>query len=686
MIRIGVDVGGTFTDVTALDTKTGAFHIHKLPSTPHDQSEAVADGVNRVLPPGEHTAGRVSYLGHGTTVATNALLELKGARTALIATAGVPDILEIARQKRPDLYELFAEKPPALVPRDRVIQVRERMGADGHPVRPLQDAEIDRVLEQLAAQDVEAVAVCLLHSYLNPEHERRLEAAVRARRPELYVSRSSAIAPEFREYERFSTTTINSFIGPAMSSYIRRLDERVTGAGLPVGPQVIQSNGGLASPETVASHPVSTLLSGPSAGVVGASHLAGIAGFDNLITFDMGGTSTDVCLIRGGRPLPTSERELGGYPIRVPSVDVHTIGAGGGSIAAVDAAGGLRVGPQSAGASPGPAAYGRGGTDPTTTDANVVRGRQNPSMALGGAMSIDAPAAERAIGTTAEALGVSMLDAARGVTRLANSHMARAVRKVSVEKGEDPRDYVLMAYGGAGPLHAVEVAAEVGMPYVLVPPNPGTLCALGLLVSDVGSEFTRSFMRRAEPEILTELNGAIRELNTMALEWLQAEARDADEHSVSILADARYPRQNFELRIDLPATGVDETSLAETVADFHRQHEKSYGFAHPGSAVQMVNLRAVAHGRVAKPRLPTMDTGDAPPPGEAVMDHRPVDFGEERGRLPSVVLDREKLRAGNVIPGPAVIEQLDSTTVVPPQAVATVDSIGNLVIKVGDDD
>jgi len=682
MIRIGVDVGGTFTDVTALDTSTGSFHVFKLPSTGHDQSIAVTDGITSVLSAAGGSADDVTYLGHGTTVATNALLELKGARTALLVTGGVPDVLEIARQRRPHLYDLFADKPRVLVPRELTFGVTERLAADGQVVVELTDEEIDRVARKLGESGAQSVAVCFLHSYRDAGHEVRVAEALARQLPDVFVSRSSRVAPEFREYERFSTAVINSFIGPTVSRYIRRLSERVQDAGIPVGPRVIQSNGGLASTETVAERPVTTLLSGPSAGVVGASFLAALAGVSDLITFDMGGTSTDVCLIRGGEPAAANERGLGGYPIRVPSVDVHTIGAGGGSIASVDDAGGLRVGPESAGARPGPAAYGHGGTQPTTTDANVVRSRQNPASALGGSMPIDSDAARRAVDTVANGLGTSTMEAARGIGRLANSHMARAVRQVSVEAGEDPRDYVLMAYGGAGPLHAAEVAAEVGMTRILVPPHPGTLCALGLLVSDVRSEFTRSFLRKADASTIPALNDAIATLVDEGREWLAAEARIADRHDVTVLADARYPRQNFELRIPLPAEGFDDATLASLVADFHARHEKAYGFSHPESPVQLVNLRAVAHGTVPKPEMPRIEQGTADVDAAALIDTRHVDFGVEYGTVPTPVLQRDLLKARNTFAGPAIVEQLDSTTVVPPGWRATVDDFGNLLIEV----
>ncbi len=626
----------------------------------------------------------VGYLGHGTTIATNALLELKGARTGLLVTRGVRDVLEIARQRRPHLYDLFADKPATLVPRSRIHEITERVDARGQVLVPLVAGDVAAALDRLRADGVTAVAVCFLHSYRNADHERAVEEQIRRLAPDLYISRSSAVAPEFREYERFSTAVINSFVGPVMSGYIGRLADRIERAGVPADVKVIQSNGGLASPRAVAERPVTTLMSGPSAGVIGAVHVAGLAGITDLITFDMGGTSTDVCLISGGAATVAGERGVGGYPVRVPSVDVHTVGAGGGSIASIDGAGALRVGPESAGAQPGPAAYGRGGTDPTTTDANVVRGRQNPAAPLGGTLLLDGPAAEAAIDRLARHLGGDPLTAARGVTRLANSHMARAVRKVSVDNGEDPRAFVLMAYGGAGPLHAVEVAAEVGMRRVLVPAHPGTLCALGLLVSDIRTEFTRSFLNEASPGALGEINAHLAELAAQATAWLDREAADAERRAITVSADARYPRQNFELRLALPGPELDAAALEALVASFHQQHEKSYGFRHPQSAVQLVNLRVTALGEVAKADLPQLPAGTAGLPADAVTGHRPVDFGA--GPVRTAVVDRSRLLAGNTLSGPTVIEQLDATTVLPPGSSAVVDPFGNLLIEVGDDD
>ncbi|MGW8374735.1 hydantoinase/oxoprolinase family protein [Streptomyces sp. ODS28] len=682
MIRIGVDVGGTFTDVTALHTRTGRLAVFKLPSTAGDQSAGVAAGIEGVLAEAGGEPAQVSYLGHGTTVATNAMLERRGARSACVTTGGVPDVLEIARQRRPDLYDLFARKSPPLVPRSRTFEIAERVGADGAVLAEPSAEEIAELAGRLAAEGVGAVAVCLLHSYLSPEHERRVEEMLRERLPDAYVCRSSVVAPEFREYERFSTTVANAFIGPPVSGYVNRLVERVRAAGVPVGPKVIQSNGGLVSAEAVAERPVTTLLSGPSAGVIGAVRVAGLAGASDLITFDMGGTSTDVCLVRGGNALLTGERRVGDTPIRTPSLDIQTIGAGGGSIAAADPGGALAVGPRSAGSEPGPAAYGRGGTEPTVTDANVVRGRLNPREILGGRLAVDAPAARAALERVGTPLGLDLARTARGIGEVANAHMARAVRAVSVEAGEDPRRYTLVAFGGAGPLHAVEVADEVGITAVLVPPNPGTLCALGLLATDIRTDFVRSCLVPAAPGSLGRIGERLEQMLDEARGWLSREAPEDASPTLEIKADLRYARQNFELTVPLPGPGrsLDEAGLAQLLADFHVAHEKAYGFAHREAPVQLVNLRVSAISEIAPIELPTLARGGPEPEREATVEHRKVDFAAT-GPVRAPVLDRARLLAGNRIHGPAVIEQLDTTTVVPPGWTATVDTHGNLMIE-----
>lgn len=680
-MRIGVDVGGTFTDVTAIDDD-GAFHIAKLPSTPQDQSLALRDGVDRVLTDTATPAGAVRYLGHGTTVATNTLLELDGSSAALIVTEGFRDLLEIARQKRPSLYDLTGRKPRILVPRALTFEVAERVGAGGKVLRELTGDEVARVVEQVRAAGVDAVAICLLHSYRDDRHERALADAIAAALPGIYVSRSSEVAPEFREFERMSTTVINAFVGPRMRRYVTHLADRTAALGIPVAPRIIQSNGGLVSPDSVSRRPVTTLLSGPSAGVAGAAWIADLAGHRDVITFDMGGTSTDVCLVRGGRAVTTAERSIEGYVVRVPSASVHTVGAGGGSIADVDDAGALQVGPRSAGARPGPAAYGHGGDRATVTDANIVLGRQNPREGLGAGMPIDAGAAHAVVGRVGERLGFDVTGAATGVVRLANSHMARAVRAVSVEIGEDPRDYALVAYGGAGPLHAVEVAREVGVGTVLVPPHPGTLCALGLLVSDVRSTFVQSVLAPLTEDALAEVNAALDRLAQQAREWFELERVDPDDRRTVYTLALRYGRQNFELDVDLPPGRLDATVLPGVAADFHATHERTYGFHHADAGIRVVNATVTASRRTAPPTPDTLPTGDGDP-ARALRETRAVVFGDRSTDTP--VYDRSRLMHGDRLDGPAVVEQMDSTVVLAPGSGATVDTFGVLHVEVGTD-
>ncbi|WP_329246919.1 hydantoinase/oxoprolinase family protein [Actinoallomurus sp. NBC_01490] len=680
MIRIGVDVGGTFTDITALDTGTGARDVYKLPSTPGDQSEAVAEGIDRLVTAMDATAASIGYLGHGTTVATNALLERAGARTALITTRGFRDVLEIARQRRPALYDLFVTKPAPLTRRAWCFEVDERLSAAGKVLVELDTARLDPIIARLRELEIQAVAVCLLHSYRDPVHEIQIRDHLRRHWPEGYVSISSEITPEFREYERFTTTTMNSYVGPPMARYLDRLGRRVAELGSPVAPLVIQSNGGLASLAATRDRPVGTLLSGPSAGVVAARHLGERIGRTNLITFDMGGTSTDVCLIGEGTAMVSPQRDVDGYPVRSPSLDIHTIGAGGGSIAAVDPGGALTVGPRSAGARPGPACYGHGGDRPTVTDAHAVLGRLSPEGILGGAMRLDVAAAEAVVDGLAGELGMDRERTALGILRLVEAGMARAIRHVSVATGVDPRDHVLVAFGGAGPLHAAGIAAELGIGTVLVPPNPGTLCALGLLVTDLRTDLVGSVYQVADTEALPELNGTLRRLSAQARSWLAAEHIDPADRELTAVASMRYRRQNYELDVPLPARDLTTGDLTELVERFHALHTEAYGFAHEGAPVQIVGVRVSAVGRIPRHEPPPLPSGGPTPPPSAVAARRPVVF--EAGTEDATIYRRDALLAGNRIAGPAIVEQLDTTTVLPPGTTGRIDEHGNLLIEV----
>ncbi|MGB3554536.1 MAG: hydantoinase/oxoprolinase family protein, partial [Jannaschia sp.] len=485
--RVGVDSGGTFTDVCAFDEATGRIAVWKVPSTPDDPSRGIAEGVEQGMREAtgaaRDPAAAIAYLGHGTTVATNALITHRGARVGLITTDGFRDLLEIGRQKRPDLYDLFADKPRTLVPRALRFEVPERLLRDGTVERALDEAAVRRAACALREAGVEAVAICFLYAFVDPVHERAAARIVAEEMPDAFICASHAIAPEFREFERLSTATVNAYLGPIMHRYISRLTPRLEALGLAVAPHLTQSNGGVVRFEAAATTPVRAVLSGPSTGVVAAQAIAAEAGFDDIITFDMGGTSSDVALMARGGVARASESIVHGYPIKAPMLDIHTVGAGGGSIASIDSGGLLKVGPESAGADPGPVCYGRGATEPTVTDANIVLQVLNPTHLLGGRMEVRRDLALAALETMAGSLDMDMMDVAQGIVSVVTANMAKAIRVISVQRGHDPRDYALMAFGGAGPLHAVRLAQELGMARVVVPPSPGILCAMGLLLT-----------------------------------------------------------------------------------------------------------------------------------------------------------------------------------------------------------
>src|SRR5215470_7389454 len=483
--RVGVDSGGTFTDICLFDEQTGRIETWKVPSTPDDSSRGIAQGVEegmrRVAPGAERPAAAIVYFGHGTTVATNALIQHRGARTGLITTDGFRDLLEIGRQKRPDLYDIQADKPLTLVPRDLRLEVPERVLYTGEVETPLDEEKVHAAARALKAAGVQAIAVCFLYGFVRPDHEQRTVAILREQLPHAFISAGHEIAPEFREYERLSTVVLNAYLGPVMETYIQRLTPRLEALGMVATPHLTQSNGGVIGFATAADMPVRTVLSGPSTGVVGAQAVGTLAGFEDLITFDMGGTSTDVALLQGGRCRLATEATVHGYPIKAPMLDIHTVGAGGGSIAYIDSGGLLKVGPRSAGADPGPACYDKGNEEPAVTDANVVLQTLNPGHLLGGRMAIRQDLANQAIGRLAGELGLGVPQTAQGILSVVTANMARAIRVISVQRGHDPRDYTLMAFGGAGPLHAARLARELDIGRVLVPANPGILCAMGLL-------------------------------------------------------------------------------------------------------------------------------------------------------------------------------------------------------------
>ncbi|WP_448574502.1 hydantoinase/oxoprolinase family protein [Thermomicrobium sp.] len=663
MVRVGVDTGGTFTDFVVLDG-TGV-RLHKEPSTPDDPARAIVRGLERlgVLP-------TVRELLHGSTVATNAILERKGARTALVTTAGFRDVLEIGRQNRPRLYDLRQTKPPPLVPRALRFEVRERLDERGGVLVPLVDDDLHSVVAELRLAGVESVAVCLLFSFVNPEHEKRVAEFLRARG--FLVSASHEISPEYREYERTSTTVLNAFVAPVMGQYLERLAASLP-AGCALG--IMQSNGGLVSAAVAGRQAVRTILSGPAAGAIGARAVAARSGFSRVISFDMGGTSTDVCLI-DGTPSERSEGEIAGYPVRVPMLDMHTVGAGGGSIAWFDTGGVLRVGPQSAGAVPGPAAYGRGGSEPTVTDAAVVLGWLLPDAFLGGEMRLEVERARDALGRVARVLGVRLEEAAWGILEVAQANMVGAIRVITVERGKDPREYGLVGFGGAGPMMACLLASALHIPLVLIPPHPGTLSALGLLTADRLRDYTRSLMLKAnEPTAASAVSEAFAALEAAALRDAAADGTTPDQLVFHRALDMRYARQSYELTIPF------QSSLAETVRAFHAAHQDRYGYAMPGEPVMVVSARL----RVSSP-----GPAELPPPEPIAelweptpIDERAVFFRTGHRVVPHRVphYRREELGPGAVLVGPALVTQYDSTTVIPPGWRGFVDGGLSLVLR-----
>jgi len=679
MYRIGFDVGGTFTDFTLQDLARGRLHHLKVPSTPDDPARAIGAGLRRLLDENGVAPGEVAFVAHGTTVATNMIIERRGARTGLITTKGCRDVLEIGRQTRPALYDYTVPKPEPLVPRRRRLEVAERLAPDGQVLQPLDEAGVAEAIEALLRQEVEAVAICYLHSYAAPAHEARTKALLAERRPELFVSVSSEVLPEFREYERTSTTVLNAYVGPRMAGYLARFEAILTGLGITAEAYTIHSNGGVISARTARAYPVRTCLSGPAAGVVGAARIALAAGAPDAVTFDVGGTSTDVSLVHNGRPLFTSDRLIAGYPLKCPMLDVHVVGAGGGSIARVDDVGALTVGPESAGADPGPAAYGGGGTRATLTDANLVLGRLSARGLLGGTMPLDKAAAQAAIeAEVAARLGLTLDEAGYGIVRIAVSNMARAIRAVTTERGFDPRRLALIAYGGAGPLHAAEVAVELGMARVIVPPAPGTICARGILVSDISLDYVATLMRRVDDETWSAVLARLAALREEGDAWLEGEAIPPQARRFEVVIEARYLGQNHEVAV--PLGEAAKPGIQPFLQNFAAAHARLHGHALAERPVEIVNLRLKASGRSGE----ASDVGDAPASevGDLASGRRQVYFGAD-GWCETPILQRERLAPRQGIAGPAVIEEMSATTLVLPGQRARLDEGGNIVIEHG---
>ncbi len=692
--RLGIDIGGTFTDATLIDQETGRTRIAKVSSTPHDPSVAFLRVTERILREAEVPPREVRYVVHGTTVATNAIIEGKIARTGFVTTEGFRDLLEIARQIRPSLYDLQFEKPKPLVPRYLCFGVPERLDARGEVLTPLDPQAMRAVAEELRLQGVEAVAVCFLHSYLNPAHEKLAGEILSEVLPEAVVSLSSEVAPEIREYTRASTTIINVSLRPLVGRYLQTIQDRLRAAGLEAELLVMQSSGGVFTFAAASEKPVFIVESGPAAGVIAATHLGGALGHRHILSFDMGGTTAKAGMVQEGAPRITKDYEVGataraghgsgrgsGYPIRTPVIDLVEIGAGGGSIAWVDSGGALRVGPMSAGADPGPVCYNNGGTQPTITDANLVLGRINPHNFLGGEITLDVEGARRAIREHCAAkLGMDVIAAAHGIVEIANAAMINALRLVSVQRGYDPRDFVLIAFGGAGPLHANRLAAELQVPTTIIPMSPGIFSALGLLVTDLKHDYATTLIQRTDSLDADRVEAAFERMEREGRAVLAREDIAEQDMQFARQVEMRYVGQSYELALPLPNHALTPADVAALLEQFHREHARAYGFSAPGEPTEFVNLRLTALGKITKPELHALKNKN-PDPSAARRESRQVYFAERSGFVDCAIYDRYRLGAGAVIPGPAIVEEFDSTTVIHPGYHARVDDYGNLLIR-----
>ncbi len=690
-IRIASDVGGTFTDSIAYDGATRRITVSKVSTTPENRAIGTVEGLRRSLSLQGKSGADVTYVGHGMTTATNAIIQRKGARTAFVTNAGFRDLLLIGRQDRPSLYDIAVVRPPMLVPTELCFTVSGRMDAEGQEITPLDEAALADVAGELNRLEVEAVAVLFLHSYANPAHERRAKEMLAELVPRAVVCISTDVLREFREYERASTTVLNAYLTPVMDQYlgslVAMLEDGDRGLGLAAGTpvMVMEAAGGLMTVPSARANPVHTLLSGPAGGVVASCHVAGLLGIKNIITMDIGGTSTDISLIRAGRPEITRQAELDRIPIRLPVIDINSIGAGGGSIAWIDDGGALRVGPISAEAVPGPACYGLGGTQPTVTDANVVLGRLGEQTRLGGDMALDVAASERAVSEViAKPLGLEPVEAAAGILRVAHSNIVRGIRVVSVERGYDPREFTLVPFGGAGPMQGTPIARDLGIPKLLIPPSPGILCALGQLVSDLRHDLLETQIGPLEAFSTERAAAIIARLSDRGNELLAADHIPPERRRIEMQVDMRYVGQSYELAVPLDYQRDGEwEGLA---GKFHAVHEQRFGHADPDAPIELVGFAMTAVGEIESPVLPELPKGGEKLPDSAGAGIRRICYESELAAnmwYDVPVYLREELLAGNTIQGPAVIEEVSATTVLYPGDRAVVHGSGSLIVEVG---
>jgi N-methylhydantoinase A len=691
MKMIGVDVGGTFTDIVYCDMASGQVAIHKVSTTPDDPSRAILQGLSEICAENGVAPETIDYVLHGTTTATNAVLEHKGARTGMVTNEGFRDIVHIARHQRVEHYSIMQELPwqnrPLAPRRHRKVVKGRLVPPRGEELEPLDEADIVEAARALKAEGVEAVAVCFLFSYLNPAHEDEAKRILARELPGVFITTSSSVSPQFREFERFTTAALCAFVGPKMRTYVDRLDKSLRDAGLRADLRIMASNGGVATPAMVSERPVVTLLSGLAAGVLGGAWVGELSGRRKLITFDIGGTSADIGLVVDGRYAETDPRStsIAGFPLLMPMIDIHTIGAGGGSIAYVDQGGAFRVGPRSAGAVPGPAAYGRGGDQPTVTDANVVLGRLDKDDFLGGGMKLDAAASHRVIEALSDKLGLGKLETAEGVLTVINSNMANAIRSRTVQKGVDPREFALVAFGGAGPLHGAEVAAMLGIPEVIVPPFPGITSAMGLLTTDLKYDTIRTQFQVSGNIDLNRINADLSEMEQRLAAQFAADHLDPDKVSFLRDGDLRYVGQGYELKIPFPTGNVGDADLAEIWERFHQAHKREYGHFFRDNPIEVVNIRVTGVG--AMPKIQTLKAASGGSMAAARIRTGSCVFrvGGELQSFDTRFYRRHLLPVGEQFRGPAIVLQKDSTTVIPPGCAAINDAAGNLILKIDGD-
>lgn len=688
---IGVDVGGTFTDIIYCDMAFGEIAIHKVSTTPDDPSRAIIEGITEICSQNNVDLGSIDFVLHGSTTATNAVLENKGARTGMVTNKGFRDIVHIARHQRVEHYSIMQELPwqnrPLVQRRHRKVVKGRLVPPHGEVLEPLDKSDIIAAAKALKEDGVESVAVCFLFSYLNPLHEEEAKEILERELPGVFITTSSSVSPQFREFERFTTSLLCAFVGPKMRTYINKLDESMRSIGLNADLRIMTSNGGIATPTMVSEKPVMTLLSGVAAGVLGGALVGGLSGRRKLITFDIGGTSADIGIVVNGRYAETDPRStsIAGFPLLMPMIDVHTIGAGGGSIAYVDHGGAFRVGPRSAGAVPGPAAYGRKGNQPTVTDANVVLGRLDKDDDLAGSLKLDGIAADQVISELAISLGMEKLDTAEGILTVINSNMANAIRSRTVQKGLDPREFALVAFGGAGPLHGAEVAMMLGIPEVIIPPYPGITSAMGLLTTDLKYDTIRTQFQVSSDINLTRINFDLAEMKKQLSVQFTSDHLDTNKCHFESNADMRYVGQGYELKIPIPDRPINELDLTYLWELFHKAHEQEYGHSFPNNIIEIVNIRLTGIGV-----MPKIETLKAPVGGtmkQALIKSGQCMFRVDNKLKPleTAFYHRHLLPVDEVFFGPAIILQKDSTTVIPPGWRVINDEVGNLILTLKGD-